>query len=126
MSDPFDPLDPLDPTDALDEEDLLEEQISDMDGTSLDEDRMTAAELRESRSIDDALRREVPDVLPRQPRVEPLLIDRDAPDVEGQLLADDARSAGAALSAEEDAMREVVEAPGANDDEDDGYGDDED
>ncbi len=125
MSDPFDPLDPLDPTDSLDEEDLLEEQISDMDGTSLDEDRTTAAELRENRSIDDALRREVPDVLPRGPRVEPLLIDGDAPDVEGQLIADDARSAGTALSAEEDAMREVVDAPGATDDEDDGYGDDE-
>jgi hypothetical protein len=121
MSDPFDPLDP---TDAIDQEDRLEEQLSGLEDAPIQpDDRLTASELREPRSIDDELAEEEPDKA-RTPRAGgPLLSEFDGPDVEGQLVGDesDADDSG---SPEERAMRFVTEVPGATDDADDGYGDD--
>ena len=122
MSDPFDPLDP---TDALDQEDLLEEQISGLEDAPIQpDDRLTAAELREPRSIDDELAEEIPDNA-RARRAEGVQIEEfDGPDVEGQLVGDEFDSPDGDGSPEERAMRTVTEAPGATDHADDGYGDD--
>ena len=120
MSDPFDPLDP---SDALDPEDLLEEEISAMDRPQGAEDRTTASELRELRSIDDETRREVPESRGPGRGDAEVLIDHDAPDVEGQLIADATDSEEGPRSAEEASMREADGAPGATNDENDGYED---
>jgi hypothetical protein len=121
MSDPFDPLDP---TDALDQEDLLEEQISGLEDAPIQpEDRLTASELREPRSIDDELAEEEPDNAHTRRAGGPLLQEIDGPDVEGQLVGDESDSDDFG-SPEEHAMRTVTEAPGATNDADDGYGDD--
>jgi hypothetical protein len=120
-----DPNDPLDPSDALDQEDLLEEEISDMDRPAGTEDRTTATEQRRTRSIDDVLRRERPDVKPRNPGTDGVLVDRDESDTEAQMLGENAPGADRRLSAEEEAIRDVDEAAGAANDANDGYGDDE-
>jgi hypothetical protein len=122
MSDPFDPLDP---TDSLDQEDLLEEQISGLEDAPIQpDDRLTAAELRETRSIDDELAEEIPDNARTRRAGGPLLEEYDGPDVEGQLVGDESDSQDDDGSPEERAMRTVTEAPGATDVADDGYGDD--
>ena len=122
MSDPFDPLDP---TDSLDQEDLLEEQISGLDDAPIQaDDRLTASELREPRSIDDELAEEIPDNARTRGVGGVQMEEFDGPDVEGQLVGDESDSPDDDGSPEERAMRTVTEAPGATDDADDGYGDD--
>ena len=121
MSDPFDPFDP---TDALDEEDRLEEQISGLEDAPIQsDDRLTASELREPRSIEDELAEEEPENARTRRAGGPLLSEIDGPDVEGQLVGDQSDSDDIG-SPEERAMRTVTEAPGATDDADDGYADD--
>jgi len=122
MSDPFDPLDP---TDALDQEDLLEDQISSLEDAPIQpDDRLTASELREPRSIDDELAEEMPDNARPRRTGGVQMEEFDGPDLEGQLVGDEFDLPAEEGSPEERAMRTVTEAPGATDDADDGYGDD--
>ena len=118
MSDPYDPLDPEEADYA--EEDL-ERQISGMNAPAVPNDRLTAEELREPRSLDDELWRDRGEE--RKPDAHPVLIDNDAPDDEDELVAESTEDTED-LSPEELAMRTTDEAPGATDDATDGYGDD--
>ena len=119
MSNPFDPLDP---NDALDEEDLMSEELSDVDEAKGLDERTTPSEMRRPRSIEDALDEEMRD---RSATGVPdeVLVDYDEPDEEGQLVADETRASDDRLAPEEAAIHTATEAPGATDDEDDGYGD---
>jgi len=115
-----DPYDPLDPEEADYAEGDLERQISEMNAPALPNDRLTAAELREPRSLDQELWRDRAEQ--RRPDDHPVLVDHDAPDVEDELVAE-ATDGDADLGPEELAMRRTTDAPGATDDADDGYGD---
>jgi hypothetical protein len=116
-----DPYDPLDPEEADYPEEDLERQISDMNAPAVPSDRLTAEELREPRSLDQELWRDRGES--RRPDQHPLLIDRDVPDEEGELVAESTVDDDD-LSPEERAMRTATEAPGGTDDASDGYGDD--
>jgi len=116
-----DPYDPLDPEEADYPEDDLERQISDMNAPAVPNDRLTAEELREPRSLDQELWRDRGES--RRPDDHPVLIDHDVPDDEGELVAESTEDDDD-LSPEERAMRTSTEAPGATDDAGDGYGDD--
>ena len=118
MSDPYDPLDPEEADYA--EEDL-ERQISEMNAPAVPNDRLTAEELREPRSLDQELWRDRGDE--RRPDDHPVLVDHDVPDDEDELVAE-ATDDDPDLAPEELAMRITDEAPGGTDDESDGYGDD--
>jgi hypothetical protein len=116
-----DPYDPLDPEEADYAEEDLERQISEMTAPAVPNDRLTAEELREPRSLDQELWRDRGEE--RKPDVHPVLVDHDVPDVEDELVAE-ASEDDSDLAPEELAMRRTIEAPGATDDADDGYGDD--
>ncbi len=118
MSDPYDPLDPEEADYA--EEDL-ERQISGMNAPAVPDDRLTAEELREPRSLDQELWRDRGEQ--RRPDEHPLLVDHDVPDDEDELVAE-ATEGDVDLAPEELAMRTTDEAPGGTDDATDGYGDD--
>jgi hypothetical protein len=118
------PFDPLDPTDALDEEDLLSEQLSDFDEPKHLQQRITASELEELRSIDDELREEVPDRPARSSGGDGVLAEYDEPDDEPELVGDELPATGEQLGPEERAMRTTLEPPGVTSDDDDGYVDD--
>lgn len=118
MSDPYDPLDPEEADYA--EEDL-ERQISGMTAPAVPNDRLTAEELREPRSLDQELWRDRGGE--RKPDAHPVLVDHDVPDDEDELVAESTED-DVDLAPEELAMRTSTEAPGATDDADDGYGDD--
>lgn|SRR5690349_9760007 len=118
MSDPYDPLDPEEAEYA--EEDL-ERQISGMNAPAVPNDRLTAEELREPRSLDDELWRDRGEE--RKPDPHPVLVDHDVPDDEDELVAESTEDTED-LSAEELAMRITDEAPGATSRATDGYGDD--
>jgi hypothetical protein len=116
-----DPHDPLDPEEAEYAEEDLERQISGMSAPAVPNDRLTAAELREPRSLDDALLLDGGE----EPKsdVHPVLVDHDVPDDEDELVAESAEDIED-LAPEELAMRITDEAPGATNDATDGYGDD--
>ena len=118
MSDPYDPLDPEEADYA--EEDL-ERQISEMNAPAVPNDRLTAEELREPRSLDQELWRERGEE--RKPDAHPVLVDHDVPDEEDELVAESTENTED-LAPEELAMRTTDEAPGATNDATDGYGDD--
>jgi hypothetical protein len=116
-----DPYDPLDPEEADYAEEDLERQISEMNAPAVPNDRLTAEELREPRSLDQELGRERGEE--RKPDAHPVLVDHDVPDEEDELVAESAEDTED-LAPEELAMRTTDEAPGATDDATDGYGDD--
>jgi len=116
-----DPYDPLDPEEADYAEEDLERQISGMNAPAVPDDRLTAEELREPRSLDQELWRDRGEQ--RRPDEHPLLVDHDVPDDEDELVAE-ATEGDVDLAPEELAMRTTDEAPGGTDDATDGYGDD--
>jgi hypothetical protein len=116
-----DPYDPLDPEEADYAEEDLERRISEMNAPAVPNDRLTAAELREPRSLDQELWRDRGEE--RRPDEHPVLVDHDVPDEEDELVAESTED-DADLAPEELAMRTTDEAPGATDDASDGYGDD--
>jgi hypothetical protein len=116
-----DPYDPLDPEEADYAEEDLERQISEMNAPAVPSDRLTAEELREPRSLDQELWRDRGEE--RRPDAHPVLVDHDVPDDEAELVAESTED-DVDLAPEELAMRATDEAPGATDDENDGYGDD--
>jgi hypothetical protein len=117
-----DPYDPLDPEEADYAEDDLEQQISGMTAPAVPNDRLTAEELREPRSLDQELWRDRGEE--RKPDTHPVLVDNDVPDEEDELVAESTES-DEDLAPEELAMRTRDDAPGGTDDANDGYGDDE-
>jgi len=81
---------------------------------------LTASAQREGSSLDERLALEVPD-RPERPVDRGLdIVDEDRPDDEAELVGS-ATEVGDAAPAEELAMRVADEAPGATDDDDDGY-----
>jgi hypothetical protein len=92
-----------------------------MNAPAVPTDRLTAEELREPRSLDQELWRDRGEE--RRPDAHPVLIDHDVPDEEDELVAEWSEDTEG-LAPEEQAMRTTDEAPGATDDERDGYGDD--
>jgi hypothetical protein len=120
-ADVSDPYDPLDPEEADYAEEDLERQISGMNAPAVPTDRLTAEELREPRSLDQELWRDRGEQ--RRPEAHPVLIDHDAPDEEDELVAESSEDTEG-LAPEELAMRTSDDAPGATDDQSDGYGDD--
>jgi hypothetical protein len=102
-------------------EDALEDAISQMERPIGADGATTASEGRRGRSLEDALAAERPgSVEDRRPNV---IVDRDLPDDEAEMIADEVSPAGRP-SPEEAAMRETDEAPGATWRRSDGYGDD--
>jgi hypothetical protein len=116
-----DPYDPLDPEEADYAEEDLERQISEMNAPAVPNDRLTAEELREPRSLDQELWRDRAEE--RRPDVHPVLVDHDVPDDEDELVAESTEDDDN-LAPEELAMRTTTDPPGATDDASDGYGDD--
>jgi hypothetical protein len=100
-------------------EEELEEDIAEMD-RPLGADGRTAASEQRGRTLDEALGQEQPERWRDPPREDRVLLDRDEPDEEPQLLGEEADGEGS-MSAEEAAVHEVDDPPGAADDANDGY-----
>ena len=84
------------------------------------DDDVTAAEQRAGDSLSERLAMEQPDRPGDPAEVGLEIVDLDGPDAEPELVGD-AANAGDEPSAEEAAMRVSDAAPGATDDDDDGY-----
>jgi hypothetical protein len=100
-------------------EEELEEDIAAMDRPLGAEGRTTASE-QHGRTLDEALGQERPERSRDHPREDGVLLERDEPDDEPQLLGEEAEGEGS-MSAEEAAVHEVDDPPGAADDANDGY-----
>ena len=106
---------PSDP-DPLDE---LELEIEDLDRPLGAEGRTTAEEGLQGEGLDERLAREIPDQgVGRRPAEPPTLSEEDGPDVEPDLVGDEA-DVDHRASPEEAAMRIADRAPGATDHPDD-------
>jgi hypothetical protein len=96
----------------------IEEEIEQMDRPLGAEQRTTATESHEGDTLDERLAREVPDRGGRRLPEPRTLSEEDAPDVEPELVGDEA-DAGERPSPEESAMRVRSDAPGVTDHADD-------
>ena len=108
---------PPNPSDQ-DEQEELEEEIEQMDRPLGAEDHTTAEEGLEGDSLDERLRREVPDRGGRRPEEPTSILEEDEPDGEPELIGELGESERI-VSPEEAAMHVRDRAPGATDHPDD-------
>jgi hypothetical protein len=96
----------------------MEEEIELMDRPLGVDERTTATEGLEGDTLDERLARDVPDCGGRRQPEPRTIAEEDAPDVEPELVGDEA-DAGDRPSPEESAMRVRDDAPGVTDHDDD-------
>jgi hypothetical protein len=114
--------DPLSWPAADEQQEEIEDLITHLDEPLGAEGRTTAAEQREGITLDEALARERgPDHDLGEPKTVDVLSELDEPDREPEMVGDATEQVDSWVSPEEAAVREVEDAPGATDDDSDGY-----